>query len=415
VESLSLPKISVKGLPAGMKFMAKAIYKKGSKTEIETPANTIYGAPTKPGMYKVSVSISNTSVKKAVVKEFTIEVPNLTAANGYFAEDLDNGIGKKCVLLAGISNIDDFLPNLKLNRNVKLAVSGLPAGLKYNAKTGRIAGVATKAGTYTVTLTVTDGKEKCVSTFTVEVKALPKWMAGTFDGYVDRADSVGSITLTIGQNGKVAAKERLHHETKWVSLNFLSLVLDESGNYKIIGENHDANKYGEWRDYYELTIGEPQESDGVTVVDISGSFVGEEYRYDGSVFSDEGIVSLSKNVWKEAQGTKLAPEFSKNAVKVVDMSAMNHAGSLSLKFGRNGAVTAAYSLFEGGKASATGSAQLVPYDVDGDTVKALLYVALAPKGCDPFGALLFLEIDTSRGIVYGDDVRVENYLLEVDD
>jgi hypothetical protein len=97
------------------------------------------------------------------------------------------------------------------------------------------------------------------------------------------------------------------------------------------------------------------------------------------------------------------------------MSAMNHTGSLSLKFGRNGAVTAAYSLFEGGKASATGSAQLVPYDVDGDTVKALLYVALAPKGYDPFGALLFLEIDTSRGIVYGDDVRVENYLLEVDD
>ncbi|MBO5939989.1 MAG: hypothetical protein J6R18_02190, partial [Kiritimatiellae bacterium] len=182
VESLSLPKISVKGLPSGMKFTAKAIYRKGSKTEIEVPANTIYGAPTKPGMYKVSVSISNTSVKKAVVKEFTIEVPNLTAANGYFAEDIDNGIGKKCVLPVGISNIDDFLPNLKLNRNVKLAVSGLPAGLKYAAKAGKITGVATQPGTYTETLAVTDGKAKHVSTFTIEVESIPEWALGTFNG-----------------------------------------------------------------------------------------------------------------------------------------------------------------------------------------------------------------------------------------
>jgi hypothetical protein len=57
VNSHSLPKISVKGLPAGMKFTAKPIYKKGSKTEIEVPANTIYGAPTKPGLLEVQVSL----------------------------------------------------------------------------------------------------------------------------------------------------------------------------------------------------------------------------------------------------------------------------------------------------------------------------------------------------------------------
>ena len=36
-----------------------------------------------------------------------------------------------------------------------------------------------------------------------------------------------------------------------------------------------------------------------------------------------------------------------------------------------------------------------------------------PKGRDPFGVLLFLEIDTSRGIVYGEDIRVADYLLEI--
>ncbi|MBR3923238.1 MAG: InlB B-repeat-containing protein, partial [Kiritimatiellae bacterium] len=101
VDSLSLPKISVKGLPAGMKFTAKPIYKKGSKTEIEVPANTIYGAPTKPELKTVTVSISNQSIKKAIVKEFSIEVPNLTGANSYFVDNLDNGVGAKCVLSVG--------------------------------------------------------------------------------------------------------------------------------------------------------------------------------------------------------------------------------------------------------------------------------------------------------------------------
>ena len=45
-EALSAATIKVAGLPAGLKFTAKDILKKGSKTEVEIPANTIYGAPT---------------------------------------------------------------------------------------------------------------------------------------------------------------------------------------------------------------------------------------------------------------------------------------------------------------------------------------------------------------------------------
>ena len=92
-----------------------------------------------------------------------------------------------------------------------------------------------------------------------------------------------------------------------------------------------------------------------------------------------------------------------------------YGGYLTLKYGANGAVTTAYSETEGGKATATGSAQLVPYEVDGNITKAWLYTALKPKGRDAFGVLLFLSIDTSNGNVYGDDVTVEDYLLEVDD
>ncbi|MBR6733909.1 MAG: putative Ig domain-containing protein [Kiritimatiellae bacterium] len=44
--ALSETKVKVAGLPAGLKFTDKDIMKNGSKTEVEIPANTIYGAPT---------------------------------------------------------------------------------------------------------------------------------------------------------------------------------------------------------------------------------------------------------------------------------------------------------------------------------------------------------------------------------
>ena len=45
-DAFSQPTVAVSGLPAGLKFTAKDIMKKGSKTDVEIPANTVYGAPT---------------------------------------------------------------------------------------------------------------------------------------------------------------------------------------------------------------------------------------------------------------------------------------------------------------------------------------------------------------------------------
>ena len=251
VESLSLPKISVKGLPAGMKFTAKPIFKKGSKTEIEVPANTIYGTPTKPDRRMVSVSISNTSIKKAIVKEFTIEVPNLTAANGYFVDELINGVGEKYSLSVGISNIDDFLPDLRLNSSTaKLTVSGLPAGLKYDAKIGKITGIATKAGTYTVTLTITDGKAKYVSTITVEVEALPDWVVGTFSGGVKTYgrgwDDACGFEVKVTANGRVFAK-LIEANPAWgsVSLKTYGLRRNSENEYMFVIRDGDYENGGD--------------------------------------------------------------------------------------------------------------------------------------------------------------------------
>ena len=169
--------------------------------------------------------------------------------------------------------------------------------------------------------------------------------------------------------------------------------------------------------------------DGVECGVINGISYGEDESDEPGDLPDYYEVEFrgAQNVWKTAKGTKLTPNFDTQSIVKVDMSNMGdryydgweswyrYGGYLSLRFGNNGAVTTSYSYNLNGKATATGSAQLVPYQVNGNITKAWLYTALKPKGREPFGVLLFLSIDTSHGIVYGRDVSVDDYLLEVDD
>ena len=137
---------------------------------------------------------------------------------------------------------------------------------------------------------------------------------------------------------------------------------------------------------------------GVVVGCLNGTIEGAQCEERCDVWIDcYGSVDACQNVWRTAQGTKLALSFVKNASTIIDMSVMRddawdpyYGGYTTLKYGANGAVTTAYSETEGGKATATGSAQLVPYEVDGNITKAWLYTALKPKGRNPFGVLLFL-------------------------
>ncbi len=73
-DALSQTTVKVSGLPSGLKFTAKDILKKGSKTEVEIPANTIYGAPTaaskvdaKKGVVPSDVKITVTTAGKSSI------------------------------------------------------------------------------------------------------------------------------------------------------------------------------------------------------------------------------------------------------------------------------------------------------------------------------------------------------------
>ena len=72
VSSITVPTVKVAGLPKGLTFDAKKL--------------VITGTPTVPGVYTVTVTLSNTSIKNKTEK-FTITVPNLDSGYIYGLND----------------------------------------------------------------------------------------------------------------------------------------------------------------------------------------------------------------------------------------------------------------------------------------------------------------------------------------
>ena len=430
MDSISIPKAAVSGLPAGMKYTDKALTVKATKTEdaYNVPANAIYGTPTKPGLYTVTVKLTNTTIKKAIEKKFTIEVPNFTAADYLFRDDgeyyIANDVGEKYSMYVGVTEFE--LPKIRLNGSGTLKVSGLPLGLKYNAGTGAIEGIASKEGNYTVSLTVGG----LVSTFTIEVKPLPDWVVGTFEGCgFDDPDFDGSRNIwTISKQGKVSNKyycsdgNALIQETEQAPL---TTFVD--GVFVIRFYYQGSDRWGSYRGGGTYYISR-SEVNGVEFGVGEGDYWGEETSSDGDYWEWEGRDYAVQNIWSKDTERDFLPEIYNGAEKEIDLTGWNEKTfdesnywseplnrcSLRLKFGKNGAVTAAFYEPGASKATGTASATLMPYNRNGDTVEALLTIAIAPKGRHSITLALYLEIDTSYGIVYGDDIEVVDYLMEAE-
>ena len=339
VQSLSLPKVALSGLPPGLKFNAKA--------------NRISGTATKPGSYPVTAKLTSASVKKAVEKKFMIVVDNLTGANdrllvrgaGGGEAALLNGRGERYEISVGVQEFD--LPVLNAaNEGDKVSLSGLPAGLKYSAETGKIDGIATKAGTYTVQVTVKSGRASYVSTFTVEVQALPSWAVGTFAGVgivelpgYDYVEDNLYGTMTVGANGKLSGK-----------------FLFDTGNDSLLTSTFSAPALTSWEYdpeggcyYFDVKVAF---RDGRDVVEYGEfRFCIEQNNYDGGIGGgmisarDIGI-TLYQNVWK-VKGFENLPVFAeKNTVisKTMETHGDDEVGSatstLTLAIDQKGGVSA---------------------------------------------------------------------------
>ena len=140
--SCSEPKASFKNLPTGLKYDAKTF--------------KIAGKATKPGKYKVTLSLSNATVKKAKTYDFYIKVPN-------FHDPIVDVVDEYGPYIPGVEYTETFDVSAG-----DWAVTGLPTGMKWTNKAivdtktkevkveaNSIYGAPSKPGSYTVYFTKT--------------------------------------------------------------------------------------------------------------------------------------------------------------------------------------------------------------------------------------------------------------------
>ena len=212
VRSLSLPKLTTKGLPKGVSVdLARGRF-------VYTPT-----AAVKSGVYSVSLTAKNQSAAKASAT-FEIRVANrVSPAIGGLDPAMD-----AYALTVGVP-LDAALVVPQIDEGYKLSVSGLPPGLSF--KNGAVVGVPTRAGATTVTFTATKGtgasKVTEVATITLRTSALPTALTGTFNGFVYDADDqlVGTLTASATTGGKLsvavktAAGTERFSASSWTSLD----------------------------------------------------------------------------------------------------------------------------------------------------------------------------------------------------
>lgn len=212
VTSYSLPRLTLRGLPSGLKFDAKL--------------NRISGKATKPGTYTVTVSATNTTVKRAVTKSFTLVVPNFESP---YLPNLDPTVNAY-PLWVGVGVASNLLDLATLDGYAVTSVSGLPTGVRFDVRKGVFSGVPSKAGSFTATITAKQGRVSTVATVTITVSALPVWAAGTFQGEVDGADGVacGLADITTTAAGRINGKVMAQNKTWTFSLTSLLSASDSA-------------------------------------------------------------------------------------------------------------------------------------------------------------------------------------------
>ncbi len=208
VTSQSLPRVSARKLPSGLRY--------NSKTQC------IEGAPKKPGVFTFTVSVTNASRAKHE-ETFTLKVKNFVSDQIPVADSY--------AFQAGVTT------PLDLSAIGDVRVSGLPAGMRWDAKTGTIVGTPKRPGTYTVTFV--KGKEKASSTFevadwadpTLEVEVEPETMAGAEVLWPVLTDSGNQVSAR-GLPSGVRIRRIVDKETRLVTFQ-LEGIPTKPGQYTL--------------------------------------------------------------------------------------------------------------------------------------------------------------------------------------
>ncbi len=192
VDSQSLPKLSVKGLPKGLKWDSKTF--------------TIIGKPTTPGIFTVTMTATNAVVKKGTAQKFLFRVLNrnelMVNDTEYDPDEIAHVYAGQDYSLPEDSAIARLFKTLNEDcADAKISVKGLPSGLKW--KDCKIIGwpktVKADKEFYTVTFTVTRGRVKLTTTVTFKV------VNREVEARFDEALGLATYTVYVGEKTELNA------------------------------------------------------------------------------------------------------------------------------------------------------------------------------------------------------------------
>ena len=346
VNSASLPKLTVSGLPKGVTAnvaAGKLVYSSASQAQIV------------PGHYTVTVKAANQS-NASTTARLSVFVANKTT-------DAIAGLSSAAdayPLHAGVTlDPGAIMPEVDVADGWKLTAAGLPAGLKLvqdkESGTYSVTGVPTRAATNTVTFTATKGKEKEIATITVAVAALPAWANGTYDGAYftfdeDGTNAIGSVSLTVSSAGKVSGKILTSGKTYSFSAANLEAFDADAEEFRV-------------RVAVPWTKADPETFLLSVVRDENGvGFVGMEPTEDGAKF-----VKAAQNVWLRKDLS--APDFATGTKQ----PKLVLASGVECKFGAKGVVTLGGKI---GTVAVSGKAQTLAVSaVEGANARVVVYAA----------------------------------------
>jgi len=307
VDSVSAPKLTIKGTIAGI-----TVRNFGTHAEL-------YYDPTgktmpKPGEYTLTLTAVNQS-KSTVSRTLTVRVPNVVDEEGIiwpsYGPEGAFTKGDYSAFTLGetvdLSAVDVFGEEPEgIVRTITLA--GLPAGVKATGTDGAVSGVPTKAGCYTVTVTVKykyDGETSwstTAATVFFRVEAIDTTCVGTFNGaaYDAGGAGAGTISATVSAAGKVTSCKLIDLKGKSTSLTFKEQTFEATEGYYLIAATDKGGD--EYR--FELY---PAWSGDAGILALGGTLLAERQSGEAS-----WTATAQQNVWgdKTYKAAGLLPGYS---------------------------------------------------------------------------------------------------------
>ena len=203
---------SASGLPSGLAIDSSTGAITGT---LSASANT----------YSVTVSVTDGTDSDSETFSWTVVQPNRAPVMGAISNQTDDE-NATVSLSTGATDAD--------GDTLTYTASGLPGGLSINSSTGQITGtISGSAGTYSVTVTASDGSLSDSESFTWTVNAVAQSWSGTVTINTSSVNGNPNVTITVGSCAKTGKTQNFPQTCTYGPTTDSSLTLSVSGSNKV--------------------------------------------------------------------------------------------------------------------------------------------------------------------------------------